>query len=110
MHTEYELDKEEIEAGEFDIDISSLFINNDIYSVFRLDLKMGISPARFFDIQFIKLENADQVKISMDWKNMIIHVKNCTQNKLLLAFYIDKGYYNTQLITLKDMNTTRIDK
>ena len=71
---------------------------------------MGISPARFFDIQFIKLENADQVKISMDWKNMIIHVKNCTQNKLLLAFYIDKGYYNTQLITLKDMNTTRIDK
>ena len=51
MHTEYELDKEEIEAGEFDIDISSLFINNDIYSVFRLDLKMGISPARIYGYQ-----------------------------------------------------------
>lgn len=108
MKTEYELDDNEKKQDEFEIDLSGLFLNRDIYTIIKLNMQMGISPSRFFDIKFFALENPD-TKFLMDWKNMKVIVKDNKNHTLMMAFYLDREYYNGQLATIKDMNTTRIE-
>lgn len=108
MNTEYELDDKEKESEEFYIDISGLFLNKNIYTIIKLNLQMGISPSRFIDIKFFEVNNPNTLFYT-DWENMRIKVKNCDNSSLLLAIYIDTEYYNGQLITIKDMESTRIE-
>lgn len=107
IYTDYDLDDNEIAAEEFDIDISPLFMNKDICTIINLNLKMNISPSKFIELRFLKSD--PYTEFSINWQEMKVHVKNCNNAKLYMVFFLDKEYYNGQLATLKDMNTTRIN-
>lgn len=106
--TDYELDEEEIKNNKAEIDMRGLFVNPDMRRVILEHFNMNISPSRFIDIHMY--EFFDKANIDIDWLKMKMTITNLTdRHKLKFAIYLDHDYYNEYLLTMKNINETRIN-
>jgi hypothetical protein len=107
--TSYMTDK-----NEKTIDISSILNGGgNITQVIDYTIKMGLDPRMFIDTKVYLSQQFDQarcVDIRVDYGKKIICLENPVDEELMLnlVFYADMKYVNESIITMNNINDTRI--
>ena len=104
----YELDSVEVDNNMADVPLNDIFTKPDISRCIKDSIAMGISPSRFKDIKIYDF--FEDSAYELDWKNMRLKVYNLKDLRLLkFAIYVDTAYVNEYMITVENMNGTRIN-
>ena len=89
------------------IEFEELLKGGSMMDVIKHTISTGISPSIFLDVQ-LYCENR-RVDISVDWDKLEIIVnKHMKEETSKITIYIDKGYYNEQLVLVKNTLNSRI--
>lgn len=103
----YELDTDEVDNDLAEIPLKAIFTQPNIYKCIRDSIAMGISPSRFIDIKIYDF--FEDSKYNLDWENMILKVTGLKDLRLLkFVVYVDNAYINEYMVTLENMNGTRM--
>jgi hypothetical protein len=102
------------DRNEKTIDISSILNGGgNITQVIDYSIKMGLDPRMFIDTRVYLSQQFDQarcVDIRVDYGKKIICLENPVDEELMLnlVFYADMKYVNESIITMNNINDTRI--
>lgn len=103
LSTEWEEPEKYISTIKFE----ELLAGGSMLDVIKHTISTGISPSIFLDIQ-LYCEN-QKVDISIDWETLEIIVnKQMKEETSKITIYIDKAYYNEQLVIVKDSLKSRV--
>lgn len=101
-----------IDDGDDSIDLSTLFIGDNVISkTINHDLALGVSPSHFINIKIYRDEDvAREVSFTIDWKTKIVRFKNgpMKQEVLHIILYHDRDYINELSSIMNDYNKTRV--
>lgn len=100
--TEYSEETKHIDIIEF----SELFTNQEIMSVIKHSISIGVSPSLFIDIVFYNDKKPQDIRINWETFELILN-KDMKQEISVLAIYVDLGYVNEQLIVIQDLLKNR---
>ena len=106
FHTTYEYDKEEIEKGIAEIDISCFFQEVKLKTIIESHLQLNMSPDRFLSLSLFNLN--DEAICDINWETEILTIKGNRDNRIIIACYIDKEYVNKQSGIIQNAIETRL--
>jgi hypothetical protein len=105
LQTEYE---EDTIDKPIDIDLSELFKGSDLEQLIEYTIATGLSPAIFLNFRIYN--DGERKHISVDYKNLIIHVEEPVTSYITNIFiYANLQYINDQLISAKKMYEGRVN-
>lgn len=103
LSTEWEEPERYIDTIKFE----ELLTGGDMINVIKHTISTGISPSIFLDIQ-LYCENR-KIDTYIDWENLEIVVnQQMKEDTSKITIYIDKLYYNEQLVVVKNSLKSRI--
>ena len=108
LNTTYEIDPEEVNT-KISIDLSELFVDDEIGGCIKDCLSKGISPGIFCDIVFYN--NAEYLTGKLDWETMIFKSNNIVRGiGTYIGIYVDNDFLSDYILEQSNAYKTRVNK